>query len=132
MRKGDTEEPTNASGLREVVEHISALDRMVHEPARLAILLWLVREETISYRVLQAQTKLSSGNLSVQLIKLETAGYLEAQRAFRGRRRETTYRLTLAGRAAWDTYWEHMSPILNWLEESPPADEHQDAEERSS
>jgi DNA-binding transcriptional ArsR family regulator len=81
-----------------------ALDRVVHEPARLAILTALFAAEEVEFLFLQKVTTLSKGNLSSHTQKLEAAGYLKTTKEFRGRIPVTTFRITKAGRAALETY----------------------------
>ena len=50
------------------------LDRMVHEPARLAILTVLASAEEVAFLFLQRVTGLSKGNLSSHTQKLEAVG----------------------------------------------------------
>jgi len=76
------------------------LDRMVHEPARLAILTALFAAEEVEFLFLQKVTTLSKGNLSSHTQKLEVAGYLKTTKVFRGRIPVTTFRITKAGRTA--------------------------------
>jgi DNA-binding MarR family transcriptional regulator len=100
-----------------LAEHARAIDRVVHKPSRLTILALLIGNE-ISFREMQAKSGLTSGTLSVQTTNLEQAGYVEVLKTFRGRRPHTSFRLTPAGQAAWDTYWVHMNVLLHAIEEN--------------
>src|SRR5688572_7735595 len=81
-----------------------ALDRMVHEPARLAILTVLAEAEEVEFRFLEAVTGLTKGNISSHASKLEDAGYIQVHKEFRGRVPATSYSLTTAGREALERY----------------------------
>jgi len=85
-----------------------AVDRVVHEPARLAILTALFSAEEIEFLFLQKMMTLSKGNLSSHTQKLEAAGYLKTSKLFRGRIPVTTFRITKAGCAALETYQKQM------------------------
>jgi DNA-binding transcriptional ArsR family regulator len=85
---------------RELLE----LDRVVHEPARLAILTVLAAAEDVEFRFLENVTGLTKGNLSSHAAKLEAAGYVEVEKSFRDKVPLTIYRITKAGRAALDGY----------------------------
>lgn len=90
------------------------LDRVIHEPARLIIMMLLVHaaaDATMSFREMRARTGLRDGNLSAQATRLESAGYLEVLKGFRGRYPMTSYRLTAAGQAAWSSYWQHLEAM---------------------
>ncbi|HEX9011036.1 MAG TPA: transcriptional regulator [Holophagaceae bacterium] len=88
------------------------LDRMVHEPARLAILTVLASAEEVAFLFLQKVTGLSKGNLSSHTQKLEAAGYLETVKAFQGRIPSTTFRITEEGRAALQAYHRQLRALL--------------------
>lgn len=84
------------------------LDRVVHEPARLAILTVLASAESVEFKFLEAVTRLSKGNLNSHATRLEGAGYIEVEKGYRGRIPVTTYRITEAGRRALATYWQQL------------------------
>lgn len=88
------------------------LDRMVHEPARLAILTVLAAAEEVEFLFLLKVTGLSKGNLSAQTQKLEAAGFLKTRKAFRGRLPVTSFKLTATGRKALGAYREQMRALL--------------------
>jgi len=88
------------------------LDRMVHEPARLAILTVLSAAEAVEFLFLLKVTGLSRGNLSVQAQKLDAAGYLQTTKRFRGRIPVTSFRITPEGRKALLTYHAQMRALL--------------------
>ena len=88
------------------------LDRMVHEPARLAILTVLSAAEAVEFLFLLKVTGLSRGNLSVQAQKLDAAGYLQTTKRFRGRIPVTSFRITPEGRKALLAYHAQMRALL--------------------
>jgi DNA-binding MarR family transcriptional regulator len=91
---------------------IMDLDRMVHEPARLAILTVLSAAEEVEFLFLLKVTGLSKGNLSVQAQKLETAGYVQTTKGFRGRIPVTSFKLTPEGKKALIAYHSQMRALL--------------------
>jgi len=91
---------------------IMDLDRMVHEPARLAILTVLSAAAEVEFLFLLKVTGLSKGNLSAQSKKLEAAGYLETLKAFRGRVPVTSFRITKQGKQALLAYHKQMRALL--------------------
>ena len=88
------------------------LDRMVHEPARLAILTVLSAAEEVEFLFLLRVTGLSKGNLSVQAQKLEAAGYLHTIKGFRGRIPVTTFKISSEGKKALVAYHAQMRALL--------------------
>ena len=88
------------------------LDRVVHEPARLAILTVLASAEEVAFLFLQRVTGLSKGNLSSHTQKLEAADYLETVKVFQGRIPVTRFRITEDGRTALRLYHQQMRALL--------------------
>ncbi len=88
------------------------LDRMVHEPARLAILTVLASAEEVAFLFLQRITGMSKGNLSTHTQKLEAAGYLDTVKAFQGRIPVTSFRITEDGRLALKAYHKQLRALL--------------------
>ncbi len=80
------------------------LDRVVHEPARLAILTVLSAAEEVQFKFLEEVLGLTKGNLSSHVSKLEEAGYLTVSKEFAGKLPVTSYRITARGRKALEAY----------------------------
>ncbi len=80
------------------------LDPVIHEPARLAIVSVLAECGSASFTFVLGTTGLTRGNLSVHAAKLVAAGYVAESKRVVDRKPLTEYRLTAAGRAAFDRY----------------------------
>jgi DNA-binding HxlR family transcriptional regulator len=89
-----------------------ALDRLIHERVRLAIVSALAVNDTLSFNELKQLLGTSDGNLSVHARKLEDAGYLVCRKSFAERMPRTEYRLTTAGRNALERYVAHMEGLI--------------------
>ena len=96
-------------------EELSTLDRMVHEPARLAILTALSSCETADFVFLQSLTGLTHGNLGNHLTKLKNAGLIEIAKSTikgkKGRIPQTCVRLTGDGRRTIDEHWKRLEEL---------------------
>jgi DNA-binding transcriptional ArsR family regulator len=92
-------------------EQIANLDRLVHEPTRLAILTALSACERADFLFLQRITGLTTGNLSSHLSKLEGAGLVEIEKRFVDKKTQTLARLTGMGREAVEGYWKEMEAL---------------------
>lgn len=92
-------------------EGIAALERLVHDPSRLAILAALSACERADFQYLQRLTGLTKGNLSSHLTKLEQAGLVEIEKTFRGRTPSTVLRLTTRGSEAIEAYWRTVEEL---------------------
>lgn len=89
-----------------------ALDRLIHERLRLAIVSALAVNDSLTFSELKAVLKTSDGNLSVHARKLEDAGYVSCRKGFDGRVPRTDYRLTATGRRALERYLDHMEALI--------------------
>jgi len=96
---------------------VADINKIIHEPARLRILTYLVTNEkdAVSFGELQKSLEFTSGNLSLQLKKLNTADYIEIQKTFKDNKPYTTARLTPIGANALSEYVDNMEKIINGL-----------------
>jgi DNA-binding MarR family transcriptional regulator len=91
---------------------LSEIDKTIHEPARLAILMYLYSVDEADAVFLFNATKLTWGNLSSHVSKLEEAGFVKVAKGFVGKKPRTLVELTEAGREALETYLETMRNAL--------------------
>ncbi|MCW4006595.1 MAG: transcriptional regulator [Candidatus Bathyarchaeota archaeon] len=96
---------------------IQDLDRLIHEPNRLAIMAQLYVIESADFLFLQTQTQMTPGNLSAHLNKLENAGYIEVTKEFIDKKPHTTLALTKKGRAAFKEYRNKVKKFVEKLPE---------------
>jgi DNA-binding MarR family transcriptional regulator len=97
------------------LQALAEIDRLVHEPARLAVMALLYMVESADFIFLMNQTGLTWGNLSAHLSKLEGAGYLSVEKTFKGKRPNTLLRLTPNGREVFRTYTRGMRQLFKDL-----------------
>lgn len=91
-------------------------DRTVHEPARLQIISYLAVNGTqVSFTELRDKLRLTAGNLSVQLKRLEEAGYVSITKCFRERRPLTRVSLTRQGFEALQQYLGELEKMIDRL-----------------
>ena len=90
---------------------MSSLDRLVHEPARLAILTALSACRTADFLFLQSLTGLTKGNLSNHLSKLEDAGLVTIEKRFKGKLPQTIIGLSARGRETIKRHWKHLQQL---------------------
>jgi DNA-binding MarR family transcriptional regulator len=95
------------------------LDRLIHEPARLAIVSVLSYVAGAEFVLLQRATGLTKGNLSSHLAKLEEAGLVRIERRFVGTRPSTNVTLTADGKERIARHWEQLERLKR-LATSPP------------
>lgn len=88
-------------------------DRVIHEPARLKIMSVLAVVQSADFVYLQRETGLTGGNLSVQLTRLEEAGYLTLEKSFVGKVPRTLAAITPSGRSAFAAYRRFLEGLLD-------------------
>ena len=100
------------------LQHISEIDKLIHEPARLAIMAQLYIVQSADFLFLLPQTGLTTGNLSRHISKLEEAGYVKVEKEFVSKKSHTILQLTDEGRKVFTEYIEHMKNIMDELSTS--------------
>ena len=80
------------------------LDPLLHSQLRLAVVSLLISLEEADFVYLREKTGSTAGNLSIQLEKLSSSGYIEIEKGYQGKRPRTTCRITEKGRQAFEDY----------------------------
>lgn len=86
------------------MSQFKALDPLLHSQLRLAVMSILISVDSAEFTYLKEKTEATAGNLSVQLDKLSTAGYIEIEKSFKGKRPLTTCSVTKKGVEAFEAY----------------------------
>ena len=89
------------------------LDPLLHSQLRLAVMSILMNVEEADFVYLKEKTNATAGNLSVQLDKLSSAGYITLDKGFVGKKTRTVCQVTLHGRKAFEEYVEILKEYLN-------------------
>ena len=89
------------------------LDPLLHSELRLAVMSLLMSVEEADFGFLREQTGATAGNLSVQLDKLQKAGYIRIEKTFRGRMPHTVCTVTEQGVSAFEAYAEALKSYLS-------------------
>lgn len=97
--------------MSEPFKELADLDKLIHEPARLAITTALSACEPADFLSLQRLTGLSKGNLSAHLSKLAAGGVVTIAKRFVGKRPETSVRLTSGGADALAAHWDRLDAL---------------------
>jgi len=98
-------------------EDIQKIDRLIHEPSRLTIMMHLHVVESADFQFLQHQTGMTPGKLSSHLRKLEGPGYVEVTKEFMDRTPHTALKLTKKGREAFKQYRKSVKQFIDELPE---------------
>src|SRR4051794_4275574 len=89
------------------------LDRLIHEPGRLAILTVLSSVRDADFVFLQRATGLTKGNLSSHLTKLEEAGLIKIVKRFVSKKPNTNVVLTEVGKQRIAHHWDQLERLKN-------------------
>lgn len=91
---------------------LKPLDPLLHSELRLAVMSILVGVEEADFVYIRTETGATAGNLSVQIDKLQKAGYIEVEKGFKGKMPRTVCRITDTGREAFANYIEALREYL--------------------
>ncbi|MDR1005116.1 MAG: transcriptional regulator [Prevotellaceae bacterium] len=89
------------------------LNSLLHSELRLAIMSLLLSVEEADFVYIREQTGATAGNLSVQIEKLNRAGYVEVTKTFKGKMPCTTCRITAEGVGAFEEYVEALKTYIH-------------------
>jgi len=95
------------------IQNITSVDKLIHEPARLNIMVHLYVVESADFLFMMRRTGLTFGNLSAHMSKLENAGYIEIIKEFVGKKPHTMLKLTEQGRQAFEEYRKKMKQFFD-------------------
>jgi DNA-binding MarR family transcriptional regulator len=99
----------------ELAEELT-LDRLIHEPGRLAILTVLSSVTDADFVFLQRATGLTKGNLSSHLSRLEDAGLVAIEKRFVRKKPNTKVSLTAEGRRRIARHWDQLERLKHLSE----------------
>jgi len=88
------------------------LDPLLHSQLRLAIVSYLVTKGTADFNTLKEVTGATSGNISVQLKKLEAAKYIAIKKGYKDNYPHTAVAITSFGLKAFEKYVEAIKKYL--------------------
>lgn len=91
---------------------LKPLDPLLHSELRLAVISILIGVEEADFVYIRTETGATAGNLSVQIDKLQKAGYIEVEKGFRGKMPRTACRITDKGRKAFGEYVETLREYI--------------------
>lgn len=80
------------------------LNPLLHSELRLAVMSVLLSVESADFVFLREQTGATAGNLSVQIDKLQKAGYITVEKGYKGKVPRTTCAITEEGITAFEEY----------------------------
>jgi len=91
---------------------VGKIDEIIHGRLRLGVMAYLANAEVADFIELKTLLEVTQGNLSIQLRKLEEAGYVGIEKGFLGRKPRTRIRITPAGRKAFAAYLDALGQLI--------------------
>ena len=101
---------TNAS--RPVKDYLENINKAFESRVRLGIMSVLMVDERVDFSTLKDTLQLTDGNLASHLRALEEAEYLKVEKQFVGRKPNTTYHATDAGREAFKSHLDALEQLI--------------------
>lgn len=88
------------------------LDPLLHSQLRLAIVSLLMTSNEVDFNQIKETTNATSGNISVQIKKLQEAGYIEVVKSFKNNYQNTSLSITKKGIKAFEDYVESLKQYI--------------------
>jgi predicted transcriptional regulator len=88
------------------------LDPLLHSQLRLAIVSLLMTSNEVDFNQIKETTNATSGNISVQIRKLQEAGYIEVVKSFKNNYQNTSLSITKKGIQAFEDYVESLKQYI--------------------
>ncbi len=89
------------------------LNPILHSQLRLAIVSLLIAHGDVDFNYIKENTHATSGNISVQIKKLQQAGYVEVIKSFKNNYQHTKLRITDKGLEAFEEYVESLRKYID-------------------
>ncbi|WP_243345561.1 winged helix-turn-helix domain-containing protein [Parabacteroides sp. FAFU027] len=91
---------------------IEKLNKAFESKVRLGIMSTLMVNESVDFNSLKSWLNLTDGNLSSHIKGLEELGYIEVRKQFVGKKPNTTYHITDAGKIAFEEHINGLEALL--------------------
>jgi DNA-binding MarR family transcriptional regulator len=89
------------------------LDPILHSQLRLSIMSMLITVNEADFNFIKESTKATSGNISIQIKKLQDAGYIKVEKSFKNNYPNTSVSITKKGVEAFETYVRNLHGYIH-------------------
>jgi len=89
------------------------LDPILHSQLRLSIVSILMTVDEANFTFIKETTNAAAGNISIQIKKLQEAGYVKIKKAFKDNYPNTTVSITNRGMEAFENYVNNLKKYIN-------------------
>ena len=95
------------------MKKFSELDPILNTPVRLAIVSILIKVKQADFNSLIEATQTTNGNLSHQIKRLNSEGYINVKKTFKGNYPHTVCSISPKGQLAFEKYVEAIKKYLH-------------------
>jgi len=94
---------------------IGSLNKLFDSRIRLGVMSVLIVNDSVSFNELKQLLELTDGNLASHLNTLEQAQYIRIQKAFIGKKTNTTYIITDLGRQSFKAHLDALEKMIKGI-----------------
>lgn len=91
---------------------ISGFHKAFESRIRLGIMSVLTVSPSLDFNALKEYLEVTDGNLASHLKALEKEGFIEVEKSFIGRKPNTRYTVTKAGKSAFDAHLDALETLI--------------------
>ncbi len=89
------------------------LDPILHSQLRLSIVSILMTVDKANFSFIKETTNAAAGNISIQIKKLQEAGYIKVEKTFKNNYPNTSVSITSKGIKAFEDYVNSLKKYIN-------------------
>lgn len=89
------------------------LDPILHSQLRLQIVSILMTVDVANFSYIKESTNAAAGNISIQIKKLQEAGYIKVEKSFKNNYPNTSISITRKGINAFEDYVDNLKNYIN-------------------
>lgn len=89
------------------------LDPILHSQLRLSIVSILMTVEETNFSFIKESTNAAAGNISIQIKKLQEAGYIKVEKSFKNNYPNTSISITRKGIMAFEDYVNNLKKYID-------------------
>ncbi len=95
---------------------INKLNKAFDNKVRLGIMSMLMVNDWVEFKTLREMLELTDGRLASHIKSLEENGFIEIRKMFVGKKPQTSYTATIAGRKAFNDHLDALEDLLRGRE----------------
>ena len=102
--------------MKKIATHVNQLNKIFDNQKRLGIMSILMVNEWVGFKVMKELLGLSDGNLASHIKALEKEAFIEIKKEFVGKKPQTSYRVSDAGRIAFHNHLNILEALIRQIE----------------